>query len=645
MMDALVPETYGKRCQYQYGNTDYIGRGMFGAVYKAHVVERQDFDGDAVVAVKVIHLHQNSQLANNPQKWKRVRSRLQLLLSLRHINLVPYHKVTITGATGIVELMMDFYSGGDLATFLQQLKGNGGLLEQRSVIRFAQQITSGLHYLHQQNIIHGDIKPGNILIKFSEKHHEILLIGDLDDLIQMHRDATCSQDITQLRGTSRYMSPEMLSRFAEMPGEIPGRKTDIWSLGCVILELANSAMGLPGKLLQNSGEIVAVDGVTPVFKFITMMLNGARPFIDQSIPSLMASCAGRCLCVHSKDRIGADNLLLQLLNAEKGTTVSSEIAVLRIDMPDFAARLTWTDIDGSTAPVYKMSLSVQLLNTATVTLRAWPLPTALRNKQLCYGGNNFTTLGSEMVCQFLRSDGTIETIVWNIIRQSWRALNLSPRYFFVCPVGIGEKVYFWAKGKKFGVVHATENNIHLLPLPDGADHLKSISGGLSMDNKLIFYVLCIASGSTESLRIASFNILTYDWEYFPGEIAKRTNFAVTTLHRKIYVLGGEPADKRVLDSCLRFDLVTQSWETLGSLVHNRFNHGAFVVNENIYVCGGRRSWQDYYPLLQMERYDMEKNVWIEDNFQSLENKWLPWFTQILTKSYYRTDCLPLFDDR
>ncbi|XP_055351796.1 uncharacterized protein LOC129598076 [Paramacrobiotus metropolitanus] len=246
--DSGVVEEIGSSIQYRYTKTDFIGRGTFGIVYKAKVRKsvfrfRAPPEPD-FVAVKVMHLAINSETIANQENWMRVAKRLRQLTELKHNHLVLYHKVSITKSSGgvTVELAMDYHKG-DLASFLREAKENATLLNNwEKVIRFAGDMTQGLEFLHQNGIIHGDLKPENILLSVSRNGSEKLVIGGLDDLVQMKESATCSADISQLRGTTRYMSPEMLRKFSQQEAARPGRKTDMWSLGCIILEMAESCV-------------------------------------------------------------------------------------------------------------------------------------------------------------------------------------------------------------------------------------------------------------------------------------------------------------------------------------------------------------------------------------------------------------------
>ncbi|XP_055356155.1 fibroblast growth factor receptor 2-like [Paramacrobiotus metropolitanus] len=197
-----VVEEIGSNIQYRYTKDDFIGRGAFGIVYKAKVRKalfrfRIPSEPD-FLAVKVMHVGIKTGTASDQENWMTAAQRLRQLPGLKHKHIVRYHKFSITNSSGgvIVELPMDYHKGY-LASFLREVENSSTLLKGgesgnnwEKVFQFANDMTQGLQFLHRKG--------------------EKLVIGDLDDLVQMKESATCSADISQLRGTTRYRSPEML---------------------------------------------------------------------------------------------------------------------------------------------------------------------------------------------------------------------------------------------------------------------------------------------------------------------------------------------------------------------------------------------------------------------------------------------------
>ncbi|XP_055356154.1 cyclin-dependent kinase 4-like [Paramacrobiotus metropolitanus] len=334
-------EEIGSSIQYRYTKDDFIGRGAFGVVYKAKVRKalfrfRTPPEPD-FVAVKVMHVAIKSGIAADQENWMTAVKRMRQLPGLKHKHIVRYHKVSITKSSGgvTVELAMDYHKG-DLASFLREAKENATLLNNwGKVIRFAEDMTHGLEFLHQKSIIHGDLKPENILLSVSQNGSEKLVIGDLDDLVQMKESATCSADLSQLRGTTRYMAPEMLRKFSQQEAERPGRKTDMWSLGCIILEIAENYARVPKKKLVKDGNVVDAGSALADYQYAHLIIDGYVPSVSNDIEDNLAWLIRQCLDTSSANRLSAGKLLQRLARKDVivfiGLRQSEDLCVIIFD--------------------------------------------------------------------------------------------------------------------------------------------------------------------------------------------------------------------------------------------------------------------------------------------------------------------------
>ncbi|XP_055347949.1 uncharacterized protein LOC129595066 isoform X2 [Paramacrobiotus metropolitanus] len=271
---AATFATFGSDCEYDFNANSLISYGRFGVVYKATVTNRGSYKGDRTVAVKRVQLLKRSSDNAEVNKWV-------TLLSLNHKNIVMYHKVKVN--PDLVELMMEYCPGGDLNGFINSLDQKKRLALQQ-VTYFAMQIAEGLCYLHENNVIHGDLKPANVLLKKKSADDRVdaysLCIGDLDDRVVMMQNKTCSKDVTHLRGTLRYMSPEMVKKVFQLNEEEPGRKTDIWSFGWILLDLVDCNTGNQEKLLHKNGveERFSVNNVNE-YALMWKIVDGFVPLV------------------------------------------------------------------------------------------------------------------------------------------------------------------------------------------------------------------------------------------------------------------------------------------------------------------------------------------------------------------------------
>jgi serine/threonine protein kinase len=124
-------------------------------------------------------------------------------------------------------ILMDLMEGGDLEKYLEE-QGRPYLID--NVKEIGAQIIAGVKFLHENDVIHQDLKPQNIL--FNSEFTQVKLI----DLGISHRqlDSTRQTKAAE-KGTPRYMSPE------QVDGKL-SFKIDIWAFGCVMLQFATGMM-------------------------------------------------------------------------------------------------------------------------------------------------------------------------------------------------------------------------------------------------------------------------------------------------------------------------------------------------------------------------------------------------------------------
>lgn len=224
----------------------YVGGGSFGSVYAAI-----NLDTGNMMAVKEIRL-QDPQFI--PTIVKQISDEMGVLAVLDHPNIVSYYGIEVHRDK--VYIFMEYCSGGSVAGLLEH-----GRIEDETVIMvYALQMLEGLAYLHQANIVHRDIKPENVLLD----HNGVLKYVDFGAAKIIARqgqtivtpDPTTVQKSEQkegggggganrglpqktMTGTPMYMSPEVIR--GDSPSSPANRfsgAADIWSLGCVILEMA-----------------------------------------------------------------------------------------------------------------------------------------------------------------------------------------------------------------------------------------------------------------------------------------------------------------------------------------------------------------------------------------------------------------------
>ena len=203
-----------------YELRERIAAGGFGAVYRA-----QQSTIGREVAVKVIL----PGLANKPDFIRRFEAEAQTIARLEHYFIVPLYDYwrDPDGAY----LVMRYLRGGSLFDHIR----NQGALSIEDAFMLFSQVAQGLHVAHRNQIIHRDIKPGNVLLDEDGN-------GFLADF-GIAKDHTVSQSITEpdsLIGSPEYLAPEQARSEPVTP------QTDIYSLGVVLYEMLAGEHPFPG---------------------------------------------------------------------------------------------------------------------------------------------------------------------------------------------------------------------------------------------------------------------------------------------------------------------------------------------------------------------------------------------------------------
>ncbi|HEY9436598.1 MAG TPA: protein kinase [Blastocatellia bacterium] len=199
----------------RYRIEDFAGQGGMSVVYRA----RHEI-GEYVVAVKVL----DPELAGDPKMVSSFLAEARNTAALRHPSIIRINDVDQT-EEGWAYLVMEWLDG---RTLYDELKERGSLSIERAS-RLLDQICAAVEYAHSKNVIHRDLKPGNIMLVSDEFEEETIRI--LDFGIAKVLNATLGIN-TQAAGTYYYTSPEQLTRGAAID-----RRADIYSLGVVLYQM------------------------------------------------------------------------------------------------------------------------------------------------------------------------------------------------------------------------------------------------------------------------------------------------------------------------------------------------------------------------------------------------------------------------
>lgn len=192
-----VADTIGK-----YTLLAEIGRGKEAVVYAAH---------ESVLCTRVALKIWNASLSSQPEFVARVRRVVEQIQAIDHPNLVPIHELAvIDGRMVAVMEHMDESLDAKLTS--------GSAFAVYDALDIAADVAAGLAALHEAKIVHGDVKPSNIL-----RVGNTVKLGDLGLARDMHT--------ASLGGTMAYASPEQC-----LGAPCDGR-SDLYSLGVVLYEM------------------------------------------------------------------------------------------------------------------------------------------------------------------------------------------------------------------------------------------------------------------------------------------------------------------------------------------------------------------------------------------------------------------------
>ncbi|KAH7660056.1 Mitogen-activated protein kinase kinase kinase protein [Dioscorea alata] len=195
---------------------ELIGCGAFGQVYMG-----MNLDSGELLAVKQVLIGTNSAREKAQAHIKELEEEVKLLKNLTHPNIVRYLGTAREEET--LNILLEFVPGGSISSLL----GKFGSFPEAVIRMYTKQLLQGLEYLHQNGIIHRDIKGANILVD----NKGCIKLADFGASKQVVKLATMTA-AKSMKGTPYWMAPEVILQTGH------SFSADIWSVGCTVIEMA-----------------------------------------------------------------------------------------------------------------------------------------------------------------------------------------------------------------------------------------------------------------------------------------------------------------------------------------------------------------------------------------------------------------------
>lgn len=221
--DALGDCPSTKDFKLAYRRLRLLGQGSFGKAFLARDLATND-----LCVMKQIRVDKMDAKARDTAVKEAV-----ALRRIRHPNVVRFRQVFVR--SGWLCLVMDFADGGDLCAAVKERARSKVPFEESAVLECFAQVADAVNWVHSVKMVHRDIKSRNIFLCRTGR----ALLGDFGLVWLL--DNTCELAHTRV-GTPYYLSPEILRK------QPYNYKTDIWSLGVLLYEMASLQRPFQGTL-------------------------------------------------------------------------------------------------------------------------------------------------------------------------------------------------------------------------------------------------------------------------------------------------------------------------------------------------------------------------------------------------------------
>ncbi len=219
---------------------EQIGTGSFGTVWKA-----KDTKLNRMVAIKIPRSDKATTGANSDAFLHEARA----VAKVNHPGIVKVHDVAKIGTVSCI--VSEYVDGKPLAKWIKEKQPN-----ERELTALFIKIAEALHAAHQNDVVHRDLKPGNVLIDSKGDPH----ILDFGLAKTEFKDEDTNESNRRIMGTPNYMSPEQASGQQQMVD----CRTDVYSLGVLLYEMLTGERPFRGKNIRGLIQQIQREAPTPL---------------------------------------------------------------------------------------------------------------------------------------------------------------------------------------------------------------------------------------------------------------------------------------------------------------------------------------------------------------------------------------------
>ena len=331
----------------KYELQERLGQNGITEVWKAF-----DTQAHRYVAIKLFHAQQKT----DPDFMTRFQREAQVIVSLRHPNIVPCYDFSISqfpetvSATAYV--VMDYIEGGTLADCIRSTSQTGKLLSIPAIVHLFSSIGMAVDYAHQQHIIHGDLKPANILLDKQNTAHSPIgepMVTDFG-MARLMGPAGGNTGVWW-NSSPLYISPE------QVMGAPASEHSDIYSLGIMLYEICTGTL----PFLGNNAAAIMMQQVNT--------MPASPSLINPNLPPALSAVIMRCIAKDPAARFPSASAMVAALAdvTQQGS--------FNMPAPEFVGQ--------SSGPINSMEMDMPTV----ISTRMSPLPAGVMSSGPMYTSN------------------------------------------------------------------------------------------------------------------------------------------------------------------------------------------------------------------------------------------------------------------